>query len=162
MVRKKSNRLSLIVQEGTLKSIFPSCSVYREKEEVLIWKHSITPTPLSDTYRLKLVYKRNEGVKVYVLDPKPLQLAQGKSLLPHVYSTTDQRLCLYYPTTREWDTTMLYTKTIIPWACEWLYHYEIWVGTGTWNGGGIHHETEAEKQANKIKETINEGKNQHT
>lgn len=155
MVRK-NKRVSLIIQEGILKAMFPGCTVIRDKERSLVWKHSITPTPLSDIYQLKLVYKRNDGIKVYVMNPKPLQLAKGKSILPHVYSTSEQRLCLYYPVAREWDTSMLYTKTIIPWASEWLYHYEFWVGTGIWNGGGIHHETEAEKQVNKQKEMNHE------
>ena len=60
------------------------------------------------------------------------------------------------PSGKEWDTGMYYVKTLIPWACEWLNHYELWVSTGTWHGGGIHHETEAEKQANKQKEAENE------
>jgi hypothetical protein len=103
---------------------------------------------------LKLQYTRNKGVKVYVINPKPLALARGKKFLPHVYSTPQQRLCLYYPNGIEWNVGMLYTATLIPWACEWLCHYELWVTTGTWHGGGIHHETEAEKQAEKKKENI--------
>ncbi|RLD85513.1 MAG: hypothetical protein DRJ09_12825 [Bacteroidetes bacterium] len=105
---------------------------------------------------MKLHYRYNEGAKVYVLDPKPLKLAKGKTVLPHVYSTPEQRLCLYYPNENEWDTSMYYVKTLIPWACEWLVHYECWVATGTWHGGGIHHETEAEKQADEQKEKVNE------
>jgi len=150
------SRKSLLTQEGTLKSYFPSSQVKRKGESELTWIGVVTPSPLSSTYTLKLHYKYNEGAKVYVVEPKPLQLAEGKTVLPHVYSTPEQRLCLYYPKDKEWDTGMLYVHTLIPWACEWLCHYELWVCTGTWHGGGIHHETEAEKQANKQKETIDE------
>lgn len=153
---KKNNRLSLIVQEGTLKNMFPDCIIKRFREESITWTCSVTPSPLSSTYKLRMQYVRNNGIKVYVIDPKPLALSDGKKHLPHVYSTPEQRLCLYYPNRVEWNVGMLYTKTIIPWACEWLCHYELWVCTGTWHGGGIHHETEAEKQANKQKETIDE------
>jgi hypothetical protein len=159
---KRKNRISLIVQAGTLKSTFPKSEVKRNKEESLIWISDISPTPLSDTYRLKLHYVRDKGVKVYVIDPKPLALAKGKKFLPHVYSTPKQQLCLYYPNGIEWNIGMLYTKTLIPWACEWLYQYEIWVATGTWQGGGIHHETEAEKQTEKKKEILNEDKKKNT
>lgn len=152
----KSNRLSLVVQAGFLKYMFPGSKISRNREDSLIWTHTITPTPLSLNYTIKLHYKRFDGVKVYIIDPKPLPLAKGKTSLPHVYSTTEQRLCLYFPTTREWNVSMLYTKTIIPWACEWLMFYETWVATGTWLGGGIHHETEAEKQLNKLKESADE------
>jgi len=45
------------------------------------------------------------------------------------------RLCLYYH--YEYDVTrMLLADTVIPWASEWLLHYEIWLATGTWHGGG--------------------------
>ena len=156
---KKNNRISLIVQEGTLKSLFPNCQVKRNQEESLIWICSITPSPLSCTYKLKIHYVKNRGVKVFVIEPISLMRASGKAFLPHVYSTSEQRLCLYYPGRAEWNVEMLYTRTIIPWACEWLVHYECWVATGAWHGGGIHHETEAEKQANKQKEKINETNN---
>lgn len=31
---------------------------------------------------------------------------------------------------------MLIADTIVPWASEWLLHYEYWLSTGTWHGGG--------------------------
>jgi hypothetical protein len=31
---------------------------------------------------------------------------------------------------------MLIATSIVPWASEWLLHYEIWRATGTWTGGG--------------------------
>jgi hypothetical protein len=43
--------------------------------------------------------------------------------------------------------------TIIPWTSEWLLHYECWLATGKWHGGGIHHETEIEKQIENKKES---------
>lgn len=156
---KRNNRISLIVQEGTLKKTFPDGLIKRFREESLTWTCSVTPSPLSSTYKIKLKYVRNDGIQVYVIEPKPLALAEDKKKLPHVYSTPEQRLCLYYPNRVEWNVGMLYIKTIIPWACEWLCHYEIWVCTGIWHGGGINHETEAEKQANKQKENIDEAKN---
>ncbi len=152
------SRISLINQAGALKSYFPGTKIKRISEMELTWIGSVTPTPLSATYTLRLHYKLEKGAKVYVIDPKPLQLAEGKNLLPHVYSTPEQRLCLYYPTSKEWDPQMYYVKTLIPWACEWLVHYECWVATGTWHGGGISHETEAEKQATKQKENETIGK----
>jgi hypothetical protein len=150
------SRISLIHQAGTLKSYFPKSQVTRNMEAELTWVSDITPSPLSATYTLKLHYKYQKGAKVYVIDPMPLTLAKGKALLPHVYSTPEQRLCLYYPQDKEWNTGMYYVHTLIPWACEWLCHYELWVSTGTWHGGGIHNETEAEKRSNKEKEENNE------
>ena len=33
---------------------------------------------------------------------------------------------------------MLLATTIFPWTAEWLLHYEIWLATGEWTGGGYH------------------------
>ena len=96
---------------------------------------------------------------MYVLEPKPLALALGKESLPHVYNTHEQRLCLYYPDGREWNTGMFYVRSVIPWACEWLCQYELWVTTGDWKGGGVGHQTEAEKQANEQNKENGERKN---
>lgn len=68
--------------------------------------------------------------EVVVLDP-PLDVPEGRSL-PHVFP--GDRLCLHYP--GEWDDSMLVATTIVPWASEWLLHYEIWKSTGEWHGGG--------------------------
>lgn len=57
---------------------------------------------------------------------------------PHLYSNGD--LCLFYPKAREWHGGLLLSRTIIPWASEWLFHYEIWLASGTWCGGGYHEE----------------------
>lgn len=31
---------------------------------------------------------------------------------------------------------MVIANTIVHWAVEWMYYYEIWVSTGKWMGGG--------------------------
>ncbi|WP_298731601.1 hypothetical protein [uncultured Chitinophaga sp.] len=131
------SRLSLLHQEGALRSYFPGCEIFREGESVLTWIHALQPSPLSDTYRVKLHYSKGQ-VKAYVLTPK-LKLAEGERKLPHVYSTERQQLCLYYPEKREWHAGMLFVQTIIPWMSEWLYFYEIWLCCGKWLGGGIEH-----------------------
>jgi hypothetical protein len=53
---KRNNRISLIVQEGTLKNMFPDGITKRFREELLTWTCSVTPSPLSSTYILKLEY----------------------------------------------------------------------------------------------------------
>jgi hypothetical protein len=67
--------------------------------------------------------------QVRVLDE--LASREGRSL-PHVYS--DGTLCLHE--TDEWKATMVIADTIVPWTAEWLAHYEIWLVTGDWYGGG--------------------------
>jgi hypothetical protein len=45
-------------------------------------------------------------------------------------------LCLYYP--GQWRPDLLLSTTIVPWTAEWLMHYELWLATGHWTGGGHH------------------------
>lgn len=150
------NRLPLIHQAGALKSYFPDSHIRQKGNYELFWKHSVKPSPLSNSYELLLHYNSNKGINMYVLKPKPLQLYKGKISLPHVYNTEKQQLCLYYPKDKEWNPSMYYVQTIIPWACEWLVHYELWLSTGVWHGGGISHENEAEKLTNQIEEQKND------
>lgn len=139
------NRISLLHQAGALRSYFPASIIMRKWEDELIWIGEITPTPLSELYKIKLHYKKGEFIKVFVIGKK-LKLAHGEKKLPHVYSTIKQQLCVYYPNNNEWHPGMFYVQSLIPWASEWLYHYEIWVGTGKWHGGGIEHEQRIESK----------------
>lgn len=135
------SRISLVVQEGALKSYFPKSIIKRKGIYEFIWEGRLQPTVLSPTYTVKLHHKIGKSPKVYVLDPMPLELPAGELELPHVYSTKEQRLCLYYPKEKEWTANMLYVHSLIPWASEWLLHYELFVSTGVWHGGGIEHDT---------------------
>jgi len=72
--------------------------------------------------------------QTWVADP-PLVRRDGE-LPPHLYP--DERLCLFLPREREWESWMRLSGTIIPWAAEWLLHYELWLATGRWMGGGEH------------------------
>ena len=139
----------MALQAGKIKNLFQG-SVIPINPNKLVWKYSLIPSPLSNTYEIKLVYIKGQNPNVYVLNPK-LALHPNATKLPHVYDTNKQWLCLYYRKAREWKSSMLLAETIIPWTCEWLFHYEVWLSTGEWHGGGIVHETEAEKQTEKHK-----------
>ena len=133
----KSREIPLIVQANKLQSYFPD-SKYSVRQNILVWKGYLQPTYLSPKYLIKVVYQRENHPNVYVMDPKPLVLAKEKSKLEHVYDTDKQHLCIYYKRAKEWNETKFIADTIIPWTSEWLFHYEIWVTTGAWHGGGIH------------------------
>ncbi len=67
---------------------------------------------------------------MHILSPKLTDLPDKD--VPHRFEGGN--LCLHY--NGEWDPTMLISETIIPWASEWLLHYELWLATGEWLGGG--------------------------
>jgi len=133
----KKSEIPLVIQGHKLHSYFPD-SKYSIRCNTLVWKGYLRPSELSSTYLIKVVYQREKHPNVYVLEPKALILAQGKTKLEHVYDSSKQHLCIYYKRAKEWDATKLIADTIIPWTSEWLLHYEYWVATGIWHGGGIH------------------------
>jgi hypothetical protein len=130
---RKAKKVSLMVQAFNLKKEFPK-SRYLIRRNCLTWEADLTPSTLSKTYTVQLIYKLNKSPDIHVTKPK-LVIPEGESL-PHTYP--GERLCLYYPGIGEWRGDMLLVKTIVPWISEWLVNYEIWLGTSKWCGGGIH------------------------
>jgi hypothetical protein len=74
-----------------------------------------------------------------VLSPDLTTLAD-EAALPHVYpnSGPGTKLCLWWPKQREWLPQMKLVDTYIAWTAEWLWHFEDWLATGVWAGGGEH------------------------
>lgn len=76
---------------------------------------------------------------VFVLEPtlRP-RLGERFIDIPHliVDRKTPERsaLCLFDPAAGEWDDTMWIADTTVPWASEWLHHYELWHVDGVWRG----------------------------
>lgn len=96
----------------------------------LTWRGRLQPTRLSRYYLVSFDYVGNNFPVVRVLDP-PLE-PTVEHLLPHVFR--DGTLCLHER--HEWRPDMRLVETIIAWTCEWLYFYEIWLGTKLWFGDG--------------------------
>jgi len=134
----KIKRLTLIQQMAGLKKDFGDGKISFNRNK-LTWEGMLKSSPLGDEYKIKLVYENGQSPKVFVLEPQPLKLAEGKTRLPHVYDHQKQRLCLYYPDGREWNSSKPIAQTIMIWTMEWLYFYELWLITGKWLGGGTNH-----------------------
>lgn len=130
--KPKIKNLPLMIQRARLMRCFAD-SKSSVKRSCLIWRGRLKPSPLSKTYLVELTYRLKENPKVHVMEPE-LVLSAGRKALPHVFS--DNSLCLYRR--HEWRGNMRIDETIIPWICEWLLHYEIWLATGSWCGGGVH------------------------
>lgn len=133
--KTKVQRPSLVLQRLALHQLFPVASASICRDE-LVWKGGLTPSPMSRTYRVELRYKMNLFPSVRVITPE-LE-TRGGERPPHLYSNGN--LCLFYPKTKEWHGGLLLARTVVPWASEWLFHYEIWLAGGAWHGGGYHEE----------------------
>ncbi len=139
MVSKKYYNLSkitLAIQAFNLRRQFPKCTC-KLRHNKLTWYGKIRPTPFSKTYCIKLI--------CHNLSSKPTVILYGdyiegidRSDFPHHFKIDKEKmeveLCLHMP--YEFNHTGLIANTIIPWAQEWLFFYEIWLATGEWCGGG--------------------------
>lgn len=138
------------VQLSAIKKAFPNMKTLNRGWNNFEIEIDLQPSLFSEVYRIKIVYKKNTFVKIYVVD-KVLKIAQNRTKLPHVYNTKEQQLCLYSPSKKEWKSTQYIVKTIIPWTSEWLLFYELWLINGEWYGGG-HNEYPDEELNNIIKD----------
>lgn len=135
----KMKRISVHAQGGLLRHLFPDSTLKTVRYgRGLIWEGELQPTTLSIIYDIRVKYNIGCNPDIYVLRPYPLQLAKDATKIPHTYNHEEQHLCLYHRRMNEWNESKMIAKTIIPWTSEWLLHYEIWVTTGTWHGGGVH------------------------
>jgi len=125
---------TLAQQLGALTRLPVTTSVTIKRSR-LTWTGDLQPTPLSITYTV-----RHSRPSVTVLRPE--LHADDVGSLPHVYM--QDRLCLCYPW--QWTPGTLIAPTIIPWAAEWLLHFEVWKVTNKWHGGG-HEATAAGQEA---------------
>lgn len=121
--------LSLAQQAFALHARFPDAKV-RLNATQLLWSAVLQPTPLSREYRVQISYQLRRYPQVRVLDALA---TRGEASLPHVFS--NGTLCLHRD--GEWTSRMSIVDSTVPWASEWLAHYEVWLATGDWHGGGV-------------------------
>ncbi len=131
----KRRGFSATSQLEYIKRDFPNVQVIRRKGNSFEIALKIQPTICSKVYEIKITFEKYEGVKIYVIN-EVLKVAKNRKKLPHVYSHTDQRLCLYSVSNKEWTREKLIVSTIIPWTSDWLFYYELWLPNGEWFGGG--------------------------
>ena len=102
----------------------------------------LQPTSISKYYDTLIEFDIVKKIPKVMISLKQLGVEKIETI-PHNYQTETVQnekyliLCLYYP--GEWNSKMNISDTIIPWASEWLYYFEIWKITGKWLGGGIEH-----------------------
>ncbi len=103
------------------------------------WYGVLRPDPGSPEYRLRLEYRPGRSPQVWVMSPEIHDKA------PHRYR--DRSLCLYYPRHGEWHPGMFLAETIVPWAAQWLFFYEVWLEDpeGRWFGPEAPHQGHKER-----------------
>lgn len=83
-------------------------------------------------YEVLIDFQWPRQLKAWVA--RPALVTRPGDQIPHRYS--DNSLCLHL--VNEWNAGKIISRTIVPWIAHWLFHYEIWLITGDWYGGGVH------------------------
>lgn len=127
----------IMTQYVEIKRRFERVKMSTKKGKVEIYIQ-LQPTGESPKYTIRIETKIwDPAVKVFVVDPNISKYARCRdNMIPHTYS--DGSICLYLPGNNEWDYYDSWAETLVPWACLWLYYFEIWFVTGEWLGGGVH------------------------
>jgi hypothetical protein len=103
---------------------------------------SLRPDHCLHTYQIKIEYKAGKAPKSTIVSPviEPS---------PHIHMYNDHSLCLDYRPDMPWnERTKLYQYSV-PWICEWILYYELYlVNGGKWEGPeSPFHLTEGEMKA---------------
>lgn len=129
-----ANSLTIaLVREATLLNKHYPQGKTTLKTGRLRWIGELQPSEVSRKYFVDIRYQQPQHPSVVVRDPK--LTVDADDHLPHIY--LDGSLCLYRP--GQWSPGDPIAKTILPWTCEWLLHYEFWLATGEWCGSGGNH-----------------------
>lgn len=108
--------------------------------DLVLWVGPLRGFQMNYQVQIQWEWQNRSAVPlVFILEPKLRPRNDEDFLdLPHLRFNSDRpedsALCLYDPETGEWNDTMLIADTTVPWASEWLHHYEIWHLDGTWRG----------------------------
>lgn len=96
----------------------------------LTWRGTLHPSPLCEQY--DVVLQATEGKAPCIFVASPALVPNEDGMLPHVYDNGS--LCLFRR--GQWNDRMLVVDTVLPWASEWLFAYELWRIDGVWHGDG--------------------------
>jgi hypothetical protein len=144
----KKPELTLAQHAAGLRAMYPHAEI-RTVSGVLTWRDTIQPMALAWRYVVELKYRLGEEPTIRILEPNLRELAGGR-LIEHLYSQEEQVLCVYYPDGREWNAGKSLANTVVLWAHEWIVHFEAWLFTGVWDGGGTHPEPRNRKPEPEI------------
>lgn len=140
MIKRKPESLAFfIVKYYDLKDAIKGQGTINVRKKFFKITAQIKPSINSDTYTVCFCYFIGGKIDVWVEG----LLQKGNGIVPpHIYHKNVKedkvKLCLYMPNYHEYDSNKLLTANILPWTCEWLYFYELFLITKNWFGNGIH------------------------
>ena len=151
--RTEMSWLTVLEQDRRIREAFPDFRLTLNAGWMGAWQGPLMP--IMRSYRIRVMYfrrrffdswtRRTGYATVQVVDPvigvDPRRTGEPP---PHIYFNKADpdypSLCLHDPVERSWSPEDYIAETIIPWTSDWLFFFEGWLATGTWEGGGRHPE----------------------
>lgn len=133
-----TSAISISSQMRSLKTKYPE-SYGDINKDTARWIFTVRPTPKSQEYKIRVKFRLREYPTVEILNPNNLLREKEGSDFIHMFRDSKrghQMLCLFAK--GDWTSQKYISETIVPWAAEWCYFYEVWLDTGEWHGGGYH------------------------
>ena len=134
-------RRSAHAQLNRMEHLWPDFRMtLRDRNRCIVWAGPLRGFQMRYHVEVSWEWSNTKATpRVYVLNP-PIAPRPGTDFidLPHLIYDKEfperSALCLFDPDAREWNNTMLIADRIVPWASEWLHHYEFWHLDGIWRG----------------------------
>ena len=148
----KIKPITIAVQKHKMRALFKEIIIKDFRGTGLKMILRVQPTQYSKSYRVLIEYSSLQTKPKVYISEEELNVDDLEDI-PHTYGIKEEgrmryvSLCLYYK--NEWNSLMSISDTIVPWICEWLYYYEIWLITGSWCGGGKHPSSKDIKENDK-------------
>jgi hypothetical protein len=140
----KYNKYALLLHQQKLIEHYYNFLKCRILNKVLVCTGKLKPTNCINTYSIKIEYVAGYEPKTTILFPT---IDPSKEI--HMYK--DHSVCLHYPIDMIWNERIRIHEYTIPWICEWILFYEIYLINGNiWEGpeSPVHFK-ESEKNINK-------------
>jgi hypothetical protein len=104
----------------------------------------IQPEDCKDRYKIRIEYVAGKEPKSTILLPEIVPS-------PRIHMFNNHSLCLYYPPDMKWNEKVKIYQYTVPWICEWVLFYEIYLmNGGKWEGKeSPFHLTEAEMNSDR-------------
>ena len=131
----KTKKVSLPIQREKIRKKCGKNIIYISKKGLDIELKVPSTNIKNKKYILKIIKEEGKIPETYILK-EDLDLKRDERI-PHIYgeylkrNKTYIRICTFLPV-EDWNNEKNISDTLIFWALEWIYYFEIWNVCGVW------------------------------
>ena len=152
---KRNRPRSLGAQIDRMRGRWPDFRHRQIAGGLSVWRGTVRP--YQRLYEIGVLWDPTSDLKPWVclINPELMPRSDGAyEKIPHLlFDKKNPKwsgLCLFDPDGNEWSNRDLIADTTVPWAVEWLQHYEFWRFDGNWRGKSIGPKSVAEIRASSV------------